>query len=67
MVKTSPQGQLRFKCPSEYDGTPEKFVEFAFKFKSYLNLSHPRFGPLMTDAENTTHIVVDEALVDPVS
>ena len=35
-METSSQGALRFKAPADYDGTPEKFPDFAFKFKAYL-------------------------------
>ena len=47
---------LRFPCPDKFDGSNDKFEEFAYSLKFYLSAANPAFYDFMVEIENNLNI-----------
>ena len=43
---------LRFPCPERFDGSEEKFEDFAYSLRSYLSTANPAFYNIMKRIED---------------
>ena len=43
---------LRLPCPEKFDGSEEKFEDFAYSLRSYLSMSSPAFYDIMKSIED---------------
>ena len=55
-------GSLKFPTPAAYNGKPEEWEDWNYKFKSYMNVSNYEYGQLMKAAETATEEVTDTQL-----
>ena len=55
-------GSLKFPTPNTYGGKHDEWEDWAYKFKSYMQISNFEFGQLLNAAETSTEEVTDAKL-----
>ena len=48
---------LRFPCPERFDGSEDKFEDFAYGLRSYLSTANPAFYRIMKEIEDSHSLI----------